>query len=259
VVSRGPFRALSLDLWFTTIYHDAETDDYWRQARSNALDQIFRTRAGERLDRAGVETALETVHLRLAQRGLNPGLIDPAALLTEYGEELGADFALPLDRAGHLYSSAGLAEHPPLVNPELAEVVRTLEARRIPLIAITNTARRGVTWQEFFRGRAGVRFEHIVASCEVGRAKPDPEIFVEAARRLGMAPSAILHVGDRWELDVDGALRAGCGAALYRGLWDRYPPGMYPVTDPSLLRHPSVPTLDRLDEVVNSDLHGRLD
>ncbi len=69
----------------------------------------------------------------------------------------------------------------------------------------------------------------MIASCEVGRAKPKPEKFLEASRRLGIPLDEILHVGDRWELDEDGALRSGCGAVLYRGLWSHYPKGMVTV------------------------------
>jgi putative hydrolase of the HAD superfamily len=96
----------------------------------------------------------------------------------------------------------------------------------------------------------------VITSCEVGRAKPDPGIFLEAARRLDVAPSEVLHVGDRWELDVEGARRAGLGAALYRGLWPYYPSGMYPETDPALLEDPDVGTIDRLDGVLSADLRS---
>ncbi len=147
-----------------------------------------------------------------------------------------------------------MAEHPPSLNPELSDVVRALEERNIPIIAITNTARRGATWQEFFRSQGISQFQHIIASCEVGQCKPESEIFLEASRRLAMPLGEILHVGDRWELDVDGARRAGCGAALYQGLWPFYPAGMYPTTDPSLLDDPGLLKVERLEELLEGDL-----
>ena len=52
-------------------------------------------------------------------------------------------------------------------------------------------------------------FEVIVVSCEVGVAKPALEIFQEAAGRLGVPTEAILHVGDSFESDVQGARAAG--------------------------------------------------
>jgi putative hydrolase of the HAD superfamily len=52
-------------------------------------------------------------------------------------------------------------------------------------------------------------FEAIVVSCEVGYRKPDRAIFDEAARKLGLPASQILHVGDSLEMDFWGARNAG--------------------------------------------------
>ena len=57
-------------------------------------------------------------------------------------------------------------------------------------------------------------FEIIVVSCEVGFAKPSPVIFEHAAKRLGIAPENIVHIGDNAEEDVAGAQAAGLGALL---------------------------------------------
>lgn len=51
--------------------------------------------------------------------------------------------------------------------------------------------------------------ETIVVSCEVAASKPAPAIFQTAAGQLGMPPQTILHVGDSFEMDVQGALTAG--------------------------------------------------
>jgi HAD superfamily hydrolase (TIGR01509 family) len=252
VVPGGPFRAVSLDLWFTSIFYPPELESQWSDVRLRTVGELLRARTGDRLELSRVGPAVEAVHSQLEAQGKNPGLVDPQALLTEYAEVLEAEFALPAVEAGRIFSAAGLDEHPPKVNPELAGVVHALEARQVPVIAITNTARRGETWRRFFREQAGVNFDHILTSCEIGKAKPDSEIFHEASRRLGLAPEEILHVGDRWELDVEGAQRAGFGAVLYRGLWPHYPPGMYPETDSALLKHPRVLTVDRLDELLTS-------
>ena len=75
------------------------------------------------------------------------------------------------------------------MNPEAIGAIRALNARNVPVIAITNTSRREASWQEFLRSRAGLSFRHVVTSCEVGRCKPHPEIFLEASRRLGLPPA----------------------------------------------------------------------
>jgi putative hydrolase of the HAD superfamily len=55
-------------------------------------------------------------------------------------------------------------------------------------------------------------FETIVVSCEAGFAKPSPVIFELAAEKLGLPPASILHVGDSFEMDVQGARSAGFAA-----------------------------------------------
>ncbi|MFW6448590.1 MAG: HAD family hydrolase [Halobacteriota archaeon] len=58
------------------------------------------------------------------------------------------------------------------------------------------------------------RFDAVVISGEVGRAKPDPEPFNEACRRLGVTPAETVHVGDSVTADVVGARAAGLSAVL---------------------------------------------
>jgi putative hydrolase of the HAD superfamily len=53
------------------------------------------------------------------------------------------------------------------------------------------------------------RFEHVIASGEVGYAKPDPRIFERAASEFGVAVSDALYVGDRLRTDAIGAASAG--------------------------------------------------
>lgn len=49
----------------------------------------------------------------------------------------------------------------------------------------------------------------IVASSEIGVAKPDPAIFHAACDRLGLDRTAVAYVGDRLETDALGAAHAG--------------------------------------------------
>ncbi|MGI4844574.1 MAG: HAD family hydrolase [Janthinobacterium lividum] len=55
-------------------------------------------------------------------------------------------------------------------------------------------------------------FDASVAAPSFGVAKPDPRIFLEACRLLGVAPQEAVYVGDDLLLDVDGAQRAGLRA-----------------------------------------------
>jgi HAD superfamily hydrolase (TIGR01549 family) len=60
----------------------------------------------------------------------------------------------------------------------------------------------------------GDLIDHVIASAEVGAAKPDPLMFREACRRLGTTPARTLHVGDTIVDDVEGARGAGLHAVL---------------------------------------------
>ena len=54
-----------------------------------------------------------------------------------------------------------------------------------------------------------IPLENLVASGEVGVAKPDARIFELAATRLGATPDTACYVGDRLHTDAIGAARAG--------------------------------------------------
>jgi HAD superfamily hydrolase (TIGR01493 family) len=56
--------------------------------------------------------------------------------------------------------------------------------------------------------------DDVVVSAEAGAAKPRPDIFELALRRLRCAPARALFVGDSPETDVAGALAAGMHAVL---------------------------------------------
>ncbi|MDQ3887331.1 MAG: HAD family hydrolase [Actinomycetota bacterium] len=57
-------------------------------------------------------------------------------------------------------------------------------------------------------------FDAVVISDEIGVAKPDPVIFHAACAELGVGPAHTVHVGDRLDLDAQGARAAGL-----RGVW----------------------------------------
>lgn len=100
--------------------------------------------------------------------------------------------------------------------PGVPEALARLAARW-PLLALTN-GNADLSRQPF-----GRHFRGTVSAREFGIGKPDVRIFHEAARRLGVAPHELLHVGDDWLLDVQGARAAGCHTA-----WIRHPHAQVP-------------------------------
>lgn len=61
-------------------------------------------------------------------------------------------------------------------------------------------------------------FDFSVTAIEAGVAKPDKGIFLRASEKAGIPLHEMLHVGDDWNRDVQGALNAGAQAAWVSGL-----------------------------------------
>jgi putative hydrolase of the HAD superfamily len=57
-------------------------------------------------------------------------------------------------------------------------------------------------------------FKTVVLSSKVGIRKPNPEIYWEAARRVGVEPSKCVYVGDNPVRDVEGTRAAGYGMMI---------------------------------------------
>ena len=55
----------------------------------------------------------------------------------------------------------------------------------------------------------GLAVEHITDSGIVGKAKPEPEMFLTTAAALGLDPERILHIGDSGGFDAEGAAAVG--------------------------------------------------
>jgi HAD superfamily hydrolase (TIGR01549 family) len=80
-------------------------------------------------------------------------------------------------------------------------------------VVITSNWHRGLEHFCHGLGLSGL-VDGVVASAEVGFAKPDPRIFALACERLGVKPSQALHVGDSNDEDYVGARKAGLSALL---------------------------------------------
>ncbi|HKY36184.1 MAG TPA: HAD-IA family hydrolase [Polyangiaceae bacterium] len=91
--------------------------------------------------------------------------------------------------------------------PGMIELVRELERCGIKLAIISNSEGRlaelvsELGWSE--------SFQVITDSGRLGIDKPNPGIFQHACAELGVGCSELVHVGDSWEADVQGALGVG--------------------------------------------------
>jgi putative hydrolase of the HAD superfamily len=95
----------------------------------------------------------------------------------------------------------------------MIELVRELKARGTPIAIISNSEGHlaelvdELGWTD--------AFDVVVDSGRLGIDKPDPRIFGHACATLGVSVPQLLHVGDAWEADVQGALGASASAVWF--------------------------------------------
>jgi len=103
---------------------------------------------------------------------------------------------------------------PPI--PDMPELVEALDARGVPLFAITNFSHE--FWGPFRATQAALfdRFRDIVVSGTERLVKPDPAIYLLALDRFGIAAAEALFIDDRPE-NVAGAEAVGMTGHLFTG------------------------------------------
>lgn len=101
--------------------------------------------------------------------------------------------------------------------PEVTEVLDEISKRGIRMGAVTNGM---CTDLPYLIDDAGLSpyFQVRVSADIAGRKKPNPRIFLHAARSMGLPPSQILFVGDELELDYRASEAVGMTPVLcWRG------------------------------------------
>jgi putative hydrolase of the HAD superfamily len=105
--------------------------------------------------------------------------------------------------------------------PHAIEVLEYLY-RRALLVLLTNGITR-VQKERITRSGIEIFFKDIIISEEIGLTKPDPAIFLLAAKRINLAPSALLCVGDSPSSDIRGGFNAGMDTCWFRSTSADYP------------------------------------
>jgi putative hydrolase of the HAD superfamily len=97
---------------------------------------------------------------------------------------------------------------------EVPALLEALHARGLQLGVISNITSRGLVPCQL--AEYGIRdyFQVVLASSVFGWRKPNPRIFLEAARLLNVPPAECAYVGDTVSRDVIGARRSGYGLAI---------------------------------------------
>ena len=96
------------------------------------------------------------------------------------------------------------------IEPDLKDTLTKLRQTGLKLGILSNTFVHGSSLDRHLQ-QAGVLdfFDPRIYSYQFSFRKPDPRIFLEAARRIDTDPARILYVGDRLDKDVRGARSAG--------------------------------------------------
>jgi putative hydrolase of the HAD superfamily len=98
------------------------------------------------------------------------------------------------------------------VYPDVFPVLESLRGLGYPLAIVSNWDSTLAPLLEAHR--LASHFDQILISASEKTAKPHPEIFHRACRRLELEPEEALHVGDSIEEDYDAAKSAGLSAVL---------------------------------------------
>jgi putative hydrolase of the HAD superfamily len=100
------------------------------------------------------------------------------------------------------------------MRPEAPAALKALADRGYRLGVISNVLSLGQVNHNLQLYGLASRFDAIVTSSGLGTRKPNPRIFWEAARLIGLPPEACAYVGDTISRDVIGSRRAGYALAI---------------------------------------------
>ncbi|GAB2673227.1 HAD family hydrolase [Paenibacillus thermoaerophilus] len=200
-------KAILFDLDDTLVYFDEYWEDSVREAlRLHPLTREFDMRELYEAYREK-DLAYEQLYLRreiTLDQFRHRRLID---VLGERGRRIGTEEAEDFER---LYKRISKTK----INPS-EEVTRLIErlGRSYTLAIMTNGEE---DWQKDKLEAVGLldvfADELLFISERIGYEKPDPAIYRHAIGVLGLRPQDILFVGDSWNNDVAGPIRAGMDA-----------------------------------------------
>lgn len=234
-------RAVSFDLWFTLIYEDETDEKMYTLIRARTLYRDFNR--FKKVSMEDVMTAYES--LKFAREYLSAeSLVDLVALAL--GIKLSRGDLKKLS-TNYVRSTEDFT---PKVNEEVYEVIPKIKESGLKTAIVSNTSFPKEGIEAMLRNlRLANYFDVIVSSSSLGYNKPSPKIYMYLARKLGMRPQEILHVGDSCINDVLGPTRVGLRAALYIGLREG--------KDVSLCSRLDVPVLRNLNELLEKNLIAR--
>ena len=210
-------RAVTFDVWGTLLDLRAARDIMVRAVS-----------AGLNLDEAVVRRAVSEVDAEVRALRKSGGLGGREAVEASrslLASRLGVD----ADRLANLIEDAISSAPASIAFSDVAHVAELREAGlRLAVVGNTLFWSSRATRAVLERVLPGA-FEVMAFADETGRSKPDPAAFLRALEALGVQPREAMHVGDRVDEDVGGALASGMAAALIRRGLDVGPAALRPL------------------------------
>lgn len=213
-------KAISFDLWETLITDTPELSRRQERLRISRIEDVLRARGHGALAER-IEDAYRALWRRCHDLYWSADQDVPCRRQIEHFVE-----ALDLDPAS--FSEEALAEledayaHAaleilPAVVPGALETLAAIRERGLKVGLISNTGRTpGSALRKILASLGlGESIDVMVFSNEHGYCKPQPSIFEELRRGLGVAYDEMLFVGDNLYVDVHGAQRCGMRAVHF--------------------------------------------
>jgi len=220
----GAFGAILFDLDDTLLYFD----DYWEVSMKEAFASFPLTRP---IDLGLLFPVFmekdEKFHIEWLEGRIGGGefrRLRFVETLAALGIEAGAAEAESFER----WFWSVRAAHIPYDIELIARMTRL--AQSYPLAIVTN----GTEEDQFNKlNRMGLdrlfTKDNVFVSDRLGVAKPQPDAYRIPAAKLGVAPEAVLFVGDSWANDVAGPIEAGMQAVWLNRKGRPRPPGPEPL------------------------------
>jgi putative hydrolase of the HAD superfamily len=209
-----PIRAIAFDLWETLITDTPELSRQQERLRLERMEQLLAAR-GFAAEAERIEDAYRRLWHRCQELYWSSDVDIPCRRQIEHfleGLELdAATFSeTELTELEHAYASAALDVLPKTVEGA-RETLAEIRGRGLRVGLISNTGRTPGSVLRDVLSALGVAeyIDTMVFSNEHGACKPQPSIFEELRRGLGVAYDEIVFVGDNLYVDVHGAQRTG--------------------------------------------------
>jgi putative hydrolase of the HAD superfamily len=208
-------RAVFLDLDCTLLDYDANA---WRLTVEAVARQLSEMPGDQRFESellTGTYIELSSRYFREAEKAGDAPADGHAIWRELWGAALAAcryaDDALA-NEAAALYEAERAVRY--RLYSDVVPTLTELRTRVDELVLITNGPGSTQRHKVEVTGLT-VLLDAVIISGEAGVAKPDPAIFVLAARAAGVPLAAAWHVGDSLASDIAGAANAGLGAGVW--------------------------------------------